>query len=133
MRVTFKKELPKGFSAENLEYGKNVFFRNDMLGWLRETFGSRYYTSSPAYSYATGRKVWGKRASDGKRCLVAEVRHVPEGGCFHDVPSLATLAKMRARMRARMCGEAAIMRGDGTVFWAAMVGGKLVTRTGVAA
>lgn len=129
MRVTFKKALPDGFSAEALKIGENVFSRNDMLGWLRETFGSRYYTVSKPYSYETGRKVRGTRASDGKRCLVAEVRHVPGGGCFHDVPSLKTLAKMRAKV----CGEAAIIRGDGTVFWAAMVGGKIVTRTGVAA
>lgn len=128
MRVQFSKPLPAGFTAE-LEYGKGLYLRNDMLPWLRENFGARYYTECAPYSYETGRKSWGKRASDGRRCLVAEIRHVPAGGMYHDIPSLETLVKMRAKRD----GVAAIIRADDRVFWAAVVNGKLVTRSGVAA
>lgn len=128
MRVKFAKPLPEGFSPE-LEYGKTVFFRNDYLAWLRQhPAGSRYYSEHDAYSYKTGRKVWGRRESDGRRCLTDEVRHVEAGGSFHNVPGLQALVKMRAKAE----GVAALMRADGTVYWAAIVGGKLVTRTGVA-
>lgn len=127
MKCTFRNPLPAGFSASRLEFGRNVFFRNDMLGWLRNQFGSRYYSEGKPYTYKTGRKIPGRRA-DGGRCMVDEVRHVPASGCFHDVPSIAALVKMRARVD----GEAAVMRTDGTIFWAAVVDGRLVTRTGVA-
>jgi hypothetical protein len=128
MRVTFSKPLPAGLSAD-FEYGRDIFTRHDMLAWLRTSpRGGRYYVETPAYTAKTGRKVWGRRGSDGRRCLVDETRHVPAGGMFHNVPKPETLVKMRAEAE----GRAALIKGDGTVLFAAVVAGKIVTRTGVA-